>query len=267
MSITQHEQDLPHGPRLRVERRGRHRGDGAQSLSRPAVPGAAVGRRRHLPSGAFPRPTTTTRPTWSACSTDPAVEKMFHFARFDLAILQHYLGVMCQPVYCTKIASKLARTYTDRHGLKDLCQDLLGIELSKQMQSSDWGEAELSRGAAQLCRPRRPASAPPARAPGRHAGARAAPRAGDAPASPSCRIAPGSTLPAGPAWTSSPIRSEAAAQYAALTPWGHRDHIAAKAHVVGEWRLCLGILGWPKAGPWYGARRRRHGVRARWQAE
>ena len=77
--------------------------------------------------------------------TDPAVEKVFHFARFDLAILQHYLGVICRPVYCTKIASKLARTYTDRHGLKDLCQELLGIELSKQMQSSDWGMADLSQ--------------------------------------------------------------------------------------------------------------------------
>jgi len=75
---------------------------------------------------------------------DPAVEKVFHFARFDLAILRHYLGVVCRPVYCTKIASKLARTYTDRHGLKDLCQELLGIDLSKQMQNSDWGAAELS---------------------------------------------------------------------------------------------------------------------------
>ena len=75
---------------------------------------------------------------------DPAVEKVFHFARFDLAILRHHLGVVCRPVYCTKIASKLARTYTDRHGLKDLCQDLLGIDLSKQLQSSDWGAAELS---------------------------------------------------------------------------------------------------------------------------
>jgi ribonuclease D len=76
--------------------------------------------------------------------TDPHAEKMFHFARFDLAILKHYLGVMCRPVYCTKVASKLARTYTDRHGLKDLCQELLGIELAKQMQSSDWGAPELS---------------------------------------------------------------------------------------------------------------------------
>ena len=75
---------------------------------------------------------------------DPAVTKIFHFARFDLAMIQHHLGVVCRPVYCTKIASKLARTYTDRHGLKDLCRELLGNELSKQQQSSDWGADELS---------------------------------------------------------------------------------------------------------------------------
>jgi ribonuclease D len=75
---------------------------------------------------------------------DRAVEKLFHFARFDLTMIRRYLGVRCEPIYCTKIASKLARTYTDRHGLRDLCQELLGIELSKQMQSSDWGAAELS---------------------------------------------------------------------------------------------------------------------------
>jgi ribonuclease D len=75
---------------------------------------------------------------------DPTVEKMFHFARYDLAMIRHYLGVLCRPVYCTKVASKLARTYTDRHGLRDLCQELLGIDLSKQMQSSDWGAPELS---------------------------------------------------------------------------------------------------------------------------
>src|SRR5690606_41263037 len=68
---------------------------------------------------------------------DPAVEKLFHFARYDLAVIRHYLGVLCRPVYCTKVASKLARTYTDRHGLRDLCQELLGVELSKQMQSYD----------------------------------------------------------------------------------------------------------------------------------
>lgn len=76
---------------------------------------------------------------------DPAVTKIFHFARFDLAAIQRYLGIVCTPVYCTKVASKLVRTYTDRHGLKDLCRELLGIELSKQQQSSDWGAAELSR--------------------------------------------------------------------------------------------------------------------------
>jgi len=76
---------------------------------------------------------------------DPAVTKLFHYARFDIAALQRNLGVTAQPVYCTKIASKLVRTFTDRHGLKDLCRDLLGIELSKQQQSSDWGAEELSQ--------------------------------------------------------------------------------------------------------------------------
>ena len=71
--------------------------------------------------------------------------KIFHFGRFDMAVLKHYFGVMPRPVYCTKVASKLARTFTDRHGLKDLCRELLGIELSKQQQSSDWGAAELSQ--------------------------------------------------------------------------------------------------------------------------
>ena len=76
--------------------------------------------------------------------TDESVLKIFHFGRFDMAVFKHFLGVMPRPVYCTKIASKLARTYTDRHGLKDLCRELLGEELSKQQQSSDWGAAELS---------------------------------------------------------------------------------------------------------------------------
>jgi ribonuclease D len=75
---------------------------------------------------------------------DPGVTKLFHFARFDLAMLCRYLGVMATPVYCTKIASRLARTFTDRHGLRDLCKDLLGVDLAKQQQSSDWGAAELT---------------------------------------------------------------------------------------------------------------------------
>ncbi|HEY8382340.1 MAG TPA: ribonuclease D [Microvirga sp.] len=76
---------------------------------------------------------------------DESVLKIFHFARFDLAVLFHHLGVMPRPVYCTKIASKLTRTYTDRHGLKDLLRDLLSVEISKQQQSSDWGAETLSQ--------------------------------------------------------------------------------------------------------------------------
>jgi ribonuclease D len=75
---------------------------------------------------------------------DPAVLKIFHFARFDVAMLDHALGVTVAPVVCTKIASKLVRTFTDRHGLKDLLKDLLGVEISKQQQSSDWGAPDLT---------------------------------------------------------------------------------------------------------------------------
>lgn len=76
--------------------------------------------------------------------TDKKVLKIFHFARFDIAVLRAYLGVDCAPVYCTKVASKLCRTFTDKHGLKDLCKDMLGVEISKQQQSSDWGADVLS---------------------------------------------------------------------------------------------------------------------------
>lgn len=75
---------------------------------------------------------------------DPKVLKLFHFARFDLAVMKRYLGVMARPVYCTRTASKLVRTYTDRHGLKDLVRELLNVDLSKDQQSSDWGAAELT---------------------------------------------------------------------------------------------------------------------------
>jgi len=75
---------------------------------------------------------------------DPDTTKIFHYARFDVAILKTYLGVETAPIYCTKIASKLVRTYTDRHGLKDLCSELAGVELSKQQQSSDWAAETLS---------------------------------------------------------------------------------------------------------------------------
>lgn len=75
---------------------------------------------------------------------DPDRLKIFHFGRFDIAVMEHYLNVTCAPVYCTKIASRLVRTFTDRHGLKNLCQEILGIDISKQQQSSDWGSDELS---------------------------------------------------------------------------------------------------------------------------
>jgi len=83
-------------------------------------------------------------PRLKAVLTDPARLKLYHFARFDLGSIQAFLGVMAAPVYCTKTASRLVRTYTDRHGLKDLVRELLGHEISKQQQSSDWGAPELS---------------------------------------------------------------------------------------------------------------------------
>jgi len=83
-------------------------------------------------------------PNLKAVLADPSRLKLFHFARFDLAAIEHYLGVVAAPVYCTKIASKLVRTYTDRHGLKNLVEELLGVVLSKQQQSSDWGGAAIN---------------------------------------------------------------------------------------------------------------------------
>ena len=88
--------------------------------------------------------TDWSAPRLKALLSDPATLKIFHFARFDVAVIAHYLGVVPEPLYCTKIASKLVRTYTDRHGLKDLCSELLGVELSKQQQSSDWAAEKLS---------------------------------------------------------------------------------------------------------------------------
>jgi len=87
---------------------------------------------------------TYDAPNLKRLLTDPAVTKIFHFGRFDIAMFYLHLGVVTAPVYCTKIASKLARTYTDRHGLKDLTKELTGVDLSKAQQSSDWGAAQLS---------------------------------------------------------------------------------------------------------------------------
>jgi ribonuclease D len=87
----------------------------------------------------------TEAPRLAAILADPEVLKLFHFGRFDIAVMRHAFGVLAAPVWCTKIASKLVRTYTDRHGLKNLTDELLGIDISKQQQSSDWGAATLSK--------------------------------------------------------------------------------------------------------------------------
>ena len=86
----------------------------------------------------------TEAPNLARMLADPGVEKLYHFGRFDIAVLAHAFGVVTRPVYCTKIASKMVRTFTDRHGLRNLCQDLVGVDISKQQQSSDWGAEELS---------------------------------------------------------------------------------------------------------------------------
>ncbi|HCK32522.1 MAG: ribonuclease D [Micavibrio sp.] len=92
----------------------------------------------------FERDNDYAAPNLRKLLSDPNVLKIFHFARFDVAIIQKYMGIDCAPVYCTKIASKLVRTFTDRHGLKELCKEFLSIDLSKQQQSSDWGAETLS---------------------------------------------------------------------------------------------------------------------------
>lgn len=86
----------------------------------------------------------TAAPNLCAMLENPEVLKLFHFGRFDIAALYHAFGALAAPVYCTKIASRLVRTYTDRHGLKNLCQELLGIDISKQQQMSDWGAETLT---------------------------------------------------------------------------------------------------------------------------
>lgn len=88
---------------------------------------------------------TYKAPNLAKLLTDPARLKIFHFARFDLSIMRAYLGIRVSPVYCTRTASRLVRTYTDKHGYKDICKELLGVEISKQQQTSDWGAASLSQ--------------------------------------------------------------------------------------------------------------------------
>ncbi len=89
-------------------------------------------------------PGQASAPNLERLLVDPTIVKLFHYGRFDMGVLHHTFGVMPAPIYCTKIASKIARTYTDRHGLKDLTRELLGVEISKQQQSSDWGADALS---------------------------------------------------------------------------------------------------------------------------
>ncbi len=144
MSIELHQGDLPKGVEL-----------GALVAIDSETMGLNVGRDRlclvqlsagdgtchlvHFPDASY------DAPRLKALLADAGVTKLFHFGRFDIAVLRQHLGVLSEPVYCTKIASRLARTFSDRHGLKDLCRDLLGIDISKQQQQSDWGTPELSQ--------------------------------------------------------------------------------------------------------------------------
>jgi len=144
MTVHLHEEDLPAGLL----------GEGAVAVDTETM-GLQLGRDRlclvqiadgkgdeHLVR--FARGSVYDAPNLKAVLTDPARLKLYHFARFDLASIYAYLGVMAGPVYCTKIASRLIRTYTDRHGLKELVRELLGVDVSKQQQSSDWGAPDLS---------------------------------------------------------------------------------------------------------------------------
>jgi ribonuclease D len=144
MSVHFHEEDLPEGVLA----------DGPVAVDTETM-GLQLGRDRlcvvqisdgrgdeHLVR--FRKGSDYAAPNLRSVLTDPARLKLYHFARFDLASIQRYLGVMAEPVYCTKTASRLIRTYTDRHGLKDLVKELIGTEISKQQQTSDWGAPELS---------------------------------------------------------------------------------------------------------------------------
>jgi ribonuclease D len=145
MTVYFHEEDLPTDVRF---------ADGPIAVDTEAM-GLVPGRDRlclvQLSDGKgdehlvrFRRGSDYAAPTLKALLSDPERLKLYHFARFDVGIMQAYLGIMAAPLYCTRTASRLVRTYTDRHGLKDLVKELLNIDLSKQQQTSDWGAAELS---------------------------------------------------------------------------------------------------------------------------
>ena len=145
MSIYFHEEDLPGDVTF---------GDGPIAVDTEAM-GLHPGRDRlclvQLSDGSgnehlvrFGRSSDYAASRLKALLSDPNRLKLYHFARFDVGIMQHYLGIMAAPLYCTRTASRLVRTYTDRHGLKELVKEMLNIDLSKQQQTSDWGAAEIN---------------------------------------------------------------------------------------------------------------------------
>jgi ribonuclease D len=144
MTVTLHRGDLPAGLKLGpvvaidTETMGLHPARDRLCLAQLS----AGDGNAHLVQFA---PEAYDAPNLKAILADPQTLKLFHFGRFDIAVLRQYLGVLSTPVYCTKIASRFARTFTDKHGLKDLCKELLNVEISKQQQSSDWGAAELTQ--------------------------------------------------------------------------------------------------------------------------
>ena len=144
MTVYFHEEDLPEGAlgpgavAVDTEAMGLHPGRDRLCVVQISDGGGDEHLVRFGPRSSF------EAPRLKAILADPDRLKLYHFGRFDLAIMQAYLGVMAAPVYCTKTASRLVRTYTDRHGLKELVRELLGVEISKQQQSSDWGAPDLS---------------------------------------------------------------------------------------------------------------------------
>jgi ribonuclease D len=144
MSVYFHEEDLPEGVlapgavAVDTEAMGLHPGRDRLCLVQISDGGGDEHLVRFGPTSDY------SAPNLKAVLGDPERLKLYHFGRFDLAIMEHYLKVMAEPVYCTKTASRLVRTYTDRHGLKELVRELLGQDISKQQQSSDWGAPELS---------------------------------------------------------------------------------------------------------------------------
>lgn len=145
MAVHFHEEDLPadvtfkDGPiAVDTEAMGLHPGRDRLCLVQLSDGGADEHLVRFGPDSDY------AAPNLKQLLGDPNRLKLYHFARFDIAIMQHYLGVMAAPLYCTRTASRLVRTYTDRHGLKELVKEMLGGDISKQQQSSDWGGPELS---------------------------------------------------------------------------------------------------------------------------